>query len=166
MKIYSKKLLIIGILIICSVFLFACNDGQDETGGGPRKAIPALAFKSDKTSFEIDDVTLTFYVGSENAGERYPGFIDYPAVTYIFFANETTRIPQYYPVSGDLCVDNGEIRFQYADGYNPKDLYSKIELDSNLSVCNKFYSSDADAFYKNNIVTLRYQDFYTLQEAY
>lgn len=131
------------------------NSG-DDPAGCVRVASPALAYKSNKTIFEVDDVTLKFYVGSENSGGRNPGFLDYPAVTYIYFANDDTMIPQY-DSNGGLRVDNGEIHFQYEEGYKPENLLTKIETDPNFSVCKKMYNTDQDAFYKNNIVTLQYQ---------
>lgn len=110
-----------------------------------------LAYKADKTTFSIDDVTLTFYCGSQNAGEHgVCHYMNYPIFTYIYFAEAKTY--------AEKKIVKNEIMFDYAEGFTPEERYNILENDERFSVCKKTLSTDLDSFYKNNTVKRMHAD--------
>lgn len=164
----KKKLLILALCISITIIisLSGCQEPLPNNGTDPRAQLPHLAYKGESLIYDISDVKLTFYCGSENAGDEIGSYKDYPLVTYIYFANEHTQSIKYHP-NGELMVfNNNEISFQYADGYDPKHLYNTIEENQNFSICKKIFNADANSFYKNNTVTLSFKDTPYIQDKF
>ena len=146
------------ILLLLVIFLLAASFGCKPALTEPEKEFydvsnptMRLAYKSDQTTFSLENVALSFYCGSENAGGSFRDFTSYPTVTYIFFANKEFY-SQQNPTSGQ------ELTFRFREGYHPEDLYSKIETDPIFSICKKSLSSDTGSFYKNNTVSRLFMD--------
>lgn len=164
---------VLSIIFIVVIGLSGCQSKHDADinidvvgsyPSDPRHPMPHLAFKADKRTFDIGDVTLTFYCGSENAGEHgIYHYTDCPTVTYIYFADANTysRKDKYFNSELDK-----EITFGYVEGLAPKDLYNIIETNEHFSVCKKILSTDSDAFYKNNTVKRKYKDISTVENRY
>ncbi len=148
-----SKIIIVLVLTATIISLTGCNNSEDDKGTiiGPdvRAPLPHLAVKGNN-KFSVDDVTLTFYCGSENAGKDDSFETDAPAVTYIYFADSSTH--------NQLRIDDLGLTSTYVEGFAPQDMYSTIETKDEISVCKKILSTDPDSFYKNNTVELLYKD--------
>lgn len=149
-----SKIIIVLVLTATIISLTGCNNSEDDKGTiiGPdvRAPLPHLAVKGNN-KFSVDDVTLTFYCGSENAGTNNYIDINAPVVTYIYFADASTH-------KTTVCIDEQGSKFAYTEGFRPKDMYNTIEKKDEISVCKKTLSTDPDSFYKNNTVELLYKD--------
>lgn len=155
MKNYRKFMVVLCVIVILctmAMALIGCEKEEDnyDDNFDVSMPMPQLAYKSNQTTFDINDVTLTFYCGSNNAGSSNYFDIVCPIVTYIYFANSKA-----YKRIG---LNNNDIVFDYVEQYHPNKLYGTIETNENFSVCKKIYSTDEDAFYKNNTVKLLYTD--------
>lgn len=138
-----KKIVAITILIVIlmSCCLLGCTPKEEETeeenGGGcesPWRGTQ-LILTSDKTEFDIDDVTLTFYVGSGFAGEdASKTFRDYPTVTYLYFTS--TTLQSLMEAANELIIEN----------------YYNIETLDRINIYKKFLYTDEDNFYRKNII--------------
>ena len=85
------------VFMLINVFAFsACNNGTLESGFKPGSSAPGpshfAAYRSDKTEFDIDDVTLDFYYGG-----YYPSGIEF-----------TKTHAQNYPVFEVYFVDDAD----------------------------------------------------------
>lgn len=136
-------LIFIAVISVCFLGIFCgCQSNEEEQQGiseKPSYSGPYLAYKGQYTTYPIDDVTLTFYCGSDSAGANKlaggPQYDKYPSVTYIYFSREDT--------------------YQTTD-ITKEDLYDVIEDNESFYICKKILSTDSDSFYKCNGVTRLY----------
>lgn len=137
-----KKVIAITLLLvlIMSCCLLGCTpkEKEEETGEGNGGDCESpwmgtqIILTSDKTEFDIDDVTLTFYVGSDFAGEdATKSFRDFPTVTYLYFT--TTNVRNLKP-SSEYIMEN----------------YYNIETLDRINIYKKFLYTDEDNFYRKN----------------
>lgn len=138
-----KKVIAITLLIvlIMSCCLLGCTpkekekEPEEEKGGGcasPWKGTEII-FVSDKTEFDIDDVTLKFYIGSDFAGEdATKSFRDFPTMTYFYFT--TTNVQNLKQSSNEYIKVN----------------YYNIETLDRINIYKKFLYTDEDNFYRKN----------------
>lgn len=152
MKKKSINLILIAVICACCFCIFCgCQNNEEEQQGiseKPSYSGPYLAYRGQYTTYPIDDITLTFYCGSDFAGENKlagsPRYDKYPVVTYIYVNREDT--------------------YQTTD-ITKEDLYDVIEENENFYICKKILSTDSDSFYKCNGVTRLFSNL-TGDEAY
>lgn len=156
MKRFNRHLTIIVlilVLLIVPLGISGCSRGTNSVDYGiievpPSVLAPVIAYKSNRTEFDIDDVTLSFYYGSDRAGTidiTYP-----PIITYLYFANESYFVPRIDSLSGEPLIYNGYLSFKYASGIEMENMYGNIESDNRIHVSKIL----PDSFYRSQNVTV------------
>jgi len=109
-----RKIICIGVLLIMAFSFgagcgpeWALESGFDDkwTNGNPPKSPYQCAYRSDKTEFDLDDVTLTFFYGNirVTAGTSYAGnnFYSFNREELI---EKTSHIEVYWSQSGEDTI--------------------------------------------------------------
>jgi hypothetical protein len=147
----------------CSYIIPNCS-ADDEDGNEnaePRALLSHLAYKSDSTIFNIYDVELDFYFGSENAYSDIDNtsrigmdFSFIPTTTYLFFAHQSILTPKFY--NDALAVENGEVVFNRLLDEVPT--IDSIEEHSKYHIVEKFINIPNEKnFYNTYMVQIMFE---------
>ena len=145
-------IVLILVLLIVPLGISGCSRGTDSVDYGiievpPSMLAPVIAYKSNRTEFDIDDVTLSFYYGSEGAGTI--DITDAPIITYLYFANENYFVPLIDYSSGKPRIDYGYLFLNYKSGIDMKNMYGDIETDNRIHISKIIPSDGEDSLYKS-----------------